>query len=68
MRWLAVVLIVMTGTTGAAFAPAHEPSRAGEVLRSCLDVTLARAELGLPEPTPLTDGLRATLDWVRTVS
>jgi UDP-glucose 4-epimerase len=52
----------------AAFAPVHEPARAGEVLRSCLDVTLARGELGLPQPTPLTDGLRATLDWVRTVS
>ncbi len=52
----------------AAFAPEHQPARAGEVLRSCLDVTLARTELGLPAPTPLTDGLRATLDWVRSVS
>jgi UDP-glucose 4-epimerase len=38
------------------------------VLRSCLDVSRARAELGLPEPTGLTDGLRATLDWVRTLA
>jgi nucleoside-diphosphate-sugar epimerase len=28
-------------------------------------VTRARAELGLADPTPLQDGLRATLDWLR---
>ncbi len=51
----------------AAFAAEHQPARAGEVLRSCLDVTRARTDLGLGDPTPLTDGLRATLDWVRTL-
>jgi UDP-glucose 4-epimerase len=50
------------------FAPEFLPARNGEVLRSCLDVTRARSELGLPPPTSLTDGLRATLDWVRTLS
>jgi UDP-glucose 4-epimerase len=49
------------------FAPEFRPARPGEVLRSCLDVSRARAELGLPAPTGLTDGLRATLDWVRTL-
>lgn len=48
------------------FAPEFAPARAGEVLRSCLDVTRARSELGLADPTPLTSGLRTTLDWVRS--
>jgi UDP-glucose 4-epimerase len=50
----------------ADFAPEFRPARAGEVQRSCLDVTRSRADLGLGEPTPLIEGLRATLDWIRT--
>jgi UDP-glucose 4-epimerase len=46
-------------------APEFRPARAGEVTRSCLDVARARAELALPPPTPLVEGLRATLDWMR---
>jgi len=49
------------------FTPEFRPARPGEVLRSCLDVSRARAELGLAAPTSLTDGLRATLEWVRTL-
>lgn len=56
------------GVDPADFAPDLRPARAGEVLRSCLDVSLARTDLGLPTPTPLTEGLRATLDWVRTLT
>ena len=59
---------VAAGVAPEAFAARFEPERAGEVRRSCLDVTRARAELGLGAPTPLTDGLRATLDWVRTLA
>ncbi|MDN5933218.1 MAG: NAD-dependent epimerase/dehydratase family protein, partial [Pseudonocardia sp.] len=57
----------VAGLPAGAFTPDFHPARAGEVRRSCLDVTRARTELGLGEPTPLTDGLRATLDWVRTL-
>jgi UDP-glucose 4-epimerase len=53
------------GVAADAFAPRFHPSRAGEVLRSCLDVTRARTDLLLPDPTPLEVGLAATLDWVR---
>lgn len=56
------------GVAPAAFAPEMRPARHGEVLRSCLDVTRAREDLGLADATPLTEGLRATLDWVRTVT
>jgi UDP-glucose 4-epimerase len=51
----------------SAFQPEMAPPRAGEVRRSCLDVTRARDVLGLPPPTDLTAGLRATLEWVRTL-
>jgi UDP-glucose 4-epimerase len=56
------------GVDPADFAPQLRPERAGEVRRSCLDVTRAREELGPVDPTSLTEGLRATLDWVRTVT
>ncbi len=39
----------------------HEPGRAGEVLRSCLDVRRARDELGWAARVPLDEGLRRTV-------
>jgi UDP-glucose 4-epimerase len=56
------------GIPADAFAPEFRPARDGEVQRSCLDVSLARSELGLGTPTPLSEGLGHTLDWVRTVT
>lgn len=55
------------GAAPGDFAPEFRPSRMGEVLRSCLDVSRARTELDLPESTPLATGLRVTLDWVRAL-
>ncbi len=55
------------GVEPAAFAPEFAPARPGELLRSCLDVTRARHDLGLPSPTPLSDGLVRTLEWARTL-
>ena len=55
------------GIDPARFTPQFRPARAGEVLRSCLDVTRARTDLALLPPTPLEDGLAATLDWMRTL-
>ena len=46
-------------------SPRFAPARAGEVHRSCLDVGLARAELGLRSATPLVDGLTATMAWLQ---
>jgi UDP-glucose 4-epimerase len=42
--------------------PVHEPERAGEVRRSCLDVVRAREQLGWRPEVALEDGLRAILD------
>jgi UDP-glucose 4-epimerase len=55
------------GSTPESFAPQFHPARAGEVLRSCLDVSRARTELSLPEPTPLEVGLADTLAWIRSL-
>ena len=55
------------GIEPAEFAPDFRPARPGEVVRSCLDVARARAELALPAPTTLESGLAATLQWVRSV-
>jgi UDP-glucose 4-epimerase len=46
--------------------PEFAPARAGELQRSSLDVTRARAELGFSAETDLVSGLRSTLEWART--
>jgi UDP-glucose 4-epimerase len=43
------------------FVPKFAPARQGEVLRSVLDSTLARAELGWRPEVDLDEGLRRTL-------
>lgn len=55
------------GLDPAEFTPRFLPARAGEVLRSCLNVTRARTDLALPSATPLAVGLASTLNWVRTL-
>jgi UDP-glucose 4-epimerase len=64
---LAGAVATAAGARPEDFAPEFQPARAGEVLRSCLDVSRARTELNLPQPTPLATGLRSTLDWMRTL-
>ena len=46
-------------------APEHAPARMGELQRSVLDCSLAASELGWRPEVALTDGLRATWDWLR---
>jgi UDP-glucose 4-epimerase len=53
------------GLAEGAFEPEFAPARAGEVQRSSLDVSRARAELGFEAETSLLDGMRSTLDWAR---
>jgi UDP-glucose 4-epimerase len=47
------------------FEPAFAEARAGEMPRSCLDVTRAREELGWTPSVALSDGLRQTVEWLR---
>jgi len=63
---LIAAVTAAAGVGAASFAPQFQPARAGEVQRSCLDVTRAREDLALGAPTPLQVGLAATLDWVRS--
>jgi UDP-glucose 4-epimerase len=44
----------------------HSPARAGEQLRSAVQIGKARAALGWEPSMPLGDGLRATLEWFAT--
>jgi UDP-glucose 4-epimerase len=46
---------------GTAVTPEHRPSRLGELDRSCLDCSLAAAELGWRPSVNMRDGLAATL-------
>jgi len=45
-------------------APVYGPARAGDVVRSVVDPTRAREELGWEQQVSLADGLRATLEWL----
>jgi UDP-glucose 4-epimerase len=50
------------------FEPQFAPARAGEMARSCLDVTRAREELGWEPTIELAEGLRRTMEWARTAA
>jgi UDP-glucose 4-epimerase len=47
--------------SGAELPLEHEPARPGEVVRSCLDASLAREALGWEARVDLAEGLRRTL-------
>ena len=64
---LADAVAMAAGVEPRAFEPEFAPSRRGELTRSCLDVTRARRELGLPPPTLLSEGLARTLGAFRAV-
>jgi UDP-glucose 4-epimerase len=63
---LAQAVVAAAGADPAAFKPEFAPPRAGELLRSCLDVTRARRDLNLPPPTPLPQGLSRTIKALHT--
>ena len=50
------------------FEPDFAPARLGELQRSALDVTRARAELGFTAQADLADGMRRTLEWARAAA
>jgi UDP-glucose 4-epimerase len=51
---------------GSQAAIHHAPGRAGEIRRSVARVTRAEEVLGWRAETSLTDGLRQTIEWVRS--
>jgi UDP-glucose 4-epimerase len=50
---------------GTSIEAEHRPARLGELQRSCLDPSLAAAELGWRAATPMDDGLARTLASIR---
>jgi UDP-glucose 4-epimerase len=50
---------------GSDLKAQHGPAKSGEQMRSCVDASLGRRELGLPEPLPLREGLARTAAWFR---
>ena len=50
------------------FQPEFAPARLGELQRSSLDVSRARAELGFQTEVELREGMRRTLDWSRSAA
>jgi UDP-glucose 4-epimerase len=53
------------GVDESEFEPEFAPPRPGELQRSSLDVTRARAELGFTADTDLVAGMKPTLEWTR---
>ena len=51
---------------GYTATPPHVPAPAGEQMRSVLDGSLVRRDFGLPEWTPLEDGLKETAEFFRS--
>jgi UDP-glucose 4-epimerase len=56
------------GVPESDFQPEFAPARTGELQRSSLDVTRARAELGFTADTGLVAGMQPTLEWARSAS
>jgi UDP-glucose 4-epimerase len=54
------------GLSEDELAPEFAPPRMGELQRSSLDVSRARAELGFRAETGLVEGMRSTLAWARS--
>ncbi|MGH3885384.1 MAG: NAD-dependent epimerase/dehydratase family protein, partial [Pseudonocardiaceae bacterium] len=65
---LAQAVAAAAGVDPAGFEPDFAPARPGELVRSCLDVTRARRDLGLPPPMPLSEGLARTIEALRALA
>ena len=65
MLELAAAVARAAGVPEREFAPQFQPGTARRGTAQLPRRRRARAELRLPDPTPLTTGLATTLDWVR---
>lgn len=51
---------------GTSISPTHTPPRPGDVRASCADPSRAERELGWQAQVSLEDGLRRTIEWLKT--
>jgi UDP-glucose 4-epimerase len=58
----------VAGLADGDFEPEFAAARTGELQRSWLDVSRARAELGFTADTDLVSGLKPTLEWARAAA
>ena len=56
----------LTRALGSNVRAEHGPAKAGEQMRSVLDGSRLRKAANLPEPVPLEEGLRRTVEWLRS--
>ncbi len=54
------------GLTGSSSEKVFLPPRTGDVRHSVADITKAREHLGYRPKTDITEGLRKTIEWVRS--
>jgi UDP-glucose 4-epimerase len=59
------LVALIAAAVGSVVEPVTGPPRPGDVPRSAADVSLGRTALGFVAETPLGDGLRTTVDWIR---
>lgn len=57
---------VMSRVAGARLDATHGAAKPGEQRRSVLDPAKLRSAANLPEPISLADGLRKTINWMRS--
>ena len=56
----------ITKAVGIDTQAEHGPAKAGEQMRSVLDGTRLRKAANLPEPVGLGEGLRRTVEWLKS--
>jgi UDP-glucose 4-epimerase len=56
----------LTRALGSDVRAEHGPAKAGEQMRSVLDGSKLRKAANLPEPVRLDEGLRRTVEWLRS--
>ena len=56
----------MAMAASSGLAPVHAPERPGELRRNCLDPERASIQLGWKPWTNLQDGIRSTIEWVKS--
>ncbi|MGC9072350.1 MAG: NAD-dependent epimerase/dehydratase family protein, partial [Acidilobus sp.] len=62
------LLDLVSAVTGQRLSPTYAPPRPGDIRRSVADITRAREGLGWSPRVRLEEGLRLTLEWLKSSS